>query len=892
VIYLLAGIASLGGVLFGYQTGVAAGALHLASNAWALDGRYLVLLSTGTLIGAMMGALSSGKLADLIGRRDVIMATAALFTLGAFVSAIAPSVHVLLLGRLIVGIAVGAMSVAAPLYIAEIAPPAKRGVLVCFFQLAITAGILLAYLGNEIFSSWPNGWRYMLGMGAIPGILLSGLALLLLESPLWLALQGDEDEALSTLAKLKQNRFDSELKPVMAAGPLVKLDQFRDVFGLAGRRALFLCVALFFFQQFVGINMVVYYAPSILTNYIGFSQGNTFAFVVVNFLVTLLAIALVDRVGRRPLLLTSLLGMSVGLLLLAGGLGLAPSNDPVGKLTATTGLFVFIAFFAVGMGPIAWVTVSEVCPLHFRGLAMSIAVASHWLFDGLASPAAFILTDELGKSIIFASCGATALLGFFVFQKIYPENRGMTLAAIQQQFADWAEKVQDNQLIHYTITTVAATSGLLTGFNFAITASTLVLVAAEWNLSPHQQGMLVSSIPLGVVLGCFIHGPMSDRFGRRYVLMSTAALFIGGAFGSALASSLGWLMAARMAVGLAIGIAGPTAGLYVGEIAPTAIRGRLLTFDAANFGVGALMAYVVSLMFESQPDGWRYMFAFLAVPSTIYGLALLALPESPRWLAATGRRSAARRVFLRLQERDVNRLLGEPIADSEETGAKTWAKLGSPLYRSALALGLVVMFLNVFCGWDMVIFYAPTVLKEAGFEDTTVSFATTLGFGVVFLLMTVIASSIVDRVGRRPMAVSGLSVMVICLGLMAAMSAAPDSTSPAIRWGLVGCLAVFVGTFALTLNTVIEVIISEIYPQPIRGSASSLCHTMRSIFRFVFSLTFPSVLAFLGLSLTFLLFAFFCAAGLFYFWRRLPETKGKSLEEIGDYWRVNSLGQA
>ena len=201
---------------------------------------------------------------------------------------------------------------------------------------------------------------------------------------------------------------------------------------------------------------------------------------------------------------------------------------------------------------------------------------------------------------------------------------------------------------------MAASSGLLTGFSFAITASTLVLVAAEWNLSPHQQGMLVSSIPLGVVLGCFIHGPMSDRFGRRYVLMSTAALFIGGSFGSALASSLEWLMAARMAVGLALGIAGPTTGLYVGEIAPTAIRGRLLTFEAVNFGVGALMAYVISLMFESQPDGWRYMFAFLAVPSTIYGLALLPLPESPRWLAATGRHSAARRVFLRLQERDVN----------------------------------------------------------------------------------------------------------------------------------------------------------------------------------------------------------------------------------------------
>ena len=480
MIYFLVGIASLGGLLFGYETGVAAGALQLASNAWNLDGHYLVLLSTGTLIGALVGALLSGKLADLIGRRDVIMATAALFTLGAFVSAIAPSIYVLLLGRFIVGIAVGAVSVAAPLYIAEISPPAKRGRLVCFFQLAITTGILLAYLGNDFFSSWPNGWRYVLAMGAIPGILLSGLALFLLESPLWLALQGDEDEARTTLAKLK-GRFDPEIEPIMTAVPATERDYVRDLFALAGRRALFLCIAVFFFQQFVGINTVLYYAPSILTNYIGLAGGNALPFVVVNFLVTLLAIALVDRVGRRPLLLISLLGISVGLLLVAGGLGLAQSS--LGQLPATVGLFVFIAFFAVGIGPIAWVTVSEVCPLHIRGLAMSIAVASHWLFDGLASPATIILTNELERSLIFALYSMIALVGFFVFRNIFAENKGMTLAAIHQQFAAWADKVQDSHFVHYTVTTLVAMGGLLTGFNLAITAGTLVLVTAEWNLS-------------------------------------------------------------------------------------------------------------------------------------------------------------------------------------------------------------------------------------------------------------------------------------------------------------------------------------------------------------------------------------------------------------------------
>jgi sugar porter (SP) family MFS transporter len=889
VVYLLVSIASLGGVLFGYETGVAAGALNLASTGWALGGlHYSVLLSTGTLIGAMVGALSSGKLADLIGRRDVIMATAALFTLGAFVSAIAPSIYVLLLGRFIVGIAVGAVSVAAPLYIAEISPAAKRGSLVCVFQLAITTGILLAYIGNEFLSPWPNGWRYMLAMGAIPGILLSGLALWLLESPLWLALQGDEEEARSTLAKLKESRFDSELKPVMATVPDTEHDRFRDLLALAGRRPLFLCIGLFFFQQFVGINAVLYFGPSSLTNHLGLIGGNALPFVIVNFLVTMLAMALVDRIGRRPLLLTSFLGMSVGLLLVALGFALTSTSGSIGQLPATVGLFVFIAFFSVGIGPIAWVTASEVCPLRVRGLALSVAVASHWFFDGLASSATLIQTTELGRSLIFAFYGSIALLGFFVFLKIFPENRGMTLLAIHKQFGEWATTVQDSRFIHYTVTTLVTTGGLLTGFNFAISASTLILVTSEWNLNPTQQGILVSSILLGLVLGCLIHGPMSDRFGRRYVLMSTAALFVGGAFGCALAPSLGWLVIARMMVGVAIGITAPTTGIYVAEIAPTAIRGRLLSFDAVTYGVGVLMAYVVSLMFEAQPDGWRYMFAFIAVPSTIYGLALLPLPESPRWLAATGRPSAARRVFLRLNERDVNQLVGAMHPNGNAPATNSWTQLTAPIYRSALTLGLVLMFLHVFSGWDMVLFYAPTVLKETGFEDITVSFVTTLGLGVVFLLLTVISLLIVDKAGRKPMAVSGLSVMAGCLGLMAAVTVTPNTMNAATQWALVGCLAVFVGAFALTLSTVSDVIVSEIYPQAIRGPASTLCNTTRSLFSLIFSFCFPLVLALLGLSLTFLIFATISAAGAFYLRRELPETRGQSLEQIADYWRFRS----
>ena len=165
MLYLLVGIASLGGLLFGYETGVAAGALSSSQAAWAQTPNIQVLLSTGTLLGAMIGALSAGRIADLVGRRDVIMATTALFTLGAFVSAIAPSTLVLLVGRLVVGMGVGAISLAAPLYIAEIAPTARRGALISVFQLMVTIGILLAYVGNEMFADKVDGWRFLPAAG-------------------------------------------------------------------------------------------------------------------------------------------------------------------------------------------------------------------------------------------------------------------------------------------------------------------------------------------------------------------------------------------------------------------------------------------------------------------------------------------------------------------------------------------------------------------------------------------------------------------------------------------------------------------------------------------------------------------------------------------------------
>ena len=213
-----------------------------------------------------------------------------------------------------------------------------------------------------------------------------------------------------------------------------------------------------------------------------------------------------------------------------------------------------------------------------------------------------------------------------------------------------------------------------------------------------------------------------------------------------------------------------------------------------------------------------------------------------------------------------------------------WRGLWAPAYRAPVSVGLVLMFLNVFSGSDMILFYGPMILKQIGFSDNTVSFAATGGLGIVFLVMTIVSLAIIDDVGRRKMALGGLVLMAACLLVMMALSLSPRAGQELVRWGQVASLAVFVGVFALTIGHMGDIIISELYPQDIRGPAASLTHGMEGIFAILFSATFPLLFSLMGLTLTFFSYAVINIVGALYLWWALPETKGKSLEDIGDYW--------
>jgi sugar porter (SP) family MFS transporter len=895
MVTLMALIASVGGLLFGYETAGAAGALVSSDFPW---GSAQQVQSTATLLGAIVGAVFAGKVADRVGRRDVIMATSALFTTGAFVGALAPSVEVLFVGRLVVGIAVGAICVASPVYIAEIAPKARRGGLICIFQLMITVGILAGFLANQAIGGSPDSWRWILVGGAVPGLILSVLALFLVESPVWLAIKGDQPAALAALDRLGRRGSEHDITSIgqQDGG---RSGELASVVSLAGRTALFICVGLFFVQQFVGINAVIYYTTASMGElaellHLGRLDTPGVPIAVLNVLATLVPLFLVDRIGRRPLLTVSLLGIIVGLMAMVGSTVLDPSSGAAQTLSLA-GPCVFIASFAIGLGPISWIVATEIIPISARGLAMSVVIASQFFFDSLASPTGRLLDGGWTRPALLAVYAGVALGGLAIFSRILPETRGISLAAINRYITARANRMGSSRFVNYSVAGLAALGGALAGYNWSALAVTLVLINDEWKLSAFHQGVLASSLLVGSVVGSFIAGPLSDRVGRRYALMSTAALFVASAFGAAVSPSLGWLLVARAATGVAMGVSGKTIGLYIAEVAPAAIRGRMLSFASVAGGLGAILAYCAGLALEHTAHGWRVMFGLFALPAAVYGLALLPLPESPRWLAATGQLGAARRSLLQLVEvthdrqAEADRQLAlitaaEPDSKSHHDGQRRgWAQLWQRIHRPALRVGLAIEFLFILSGEALLGFYAPTILTDMGFGDRTFVFAVSLGLVAVGLTMNLITAVIIDRTGRKPLMVSGLLVMAACLVSFVMLSGA-DHTDGWVRWGQIGCLVVLGAAFPLSVGMVGGIVNSEIYPQSIRGPAASLLGGAGGVVALSSTLTFPLLLDQLGLPVILLTYAVIDIAGAIYLLRALPETKGKNLEEIAHYW--------
>jgi MFS transporter, SP family, galactose:H+ symporter len=431
-VQIIAGTAALAGLLFGFDTGVISGAILFIKGAFGLSPFAEEVLVSAALVGAVCGSTLSGRFTDALGRKRAILITAAIFTVGSILCAVAGNIPLLIVGRLLVGIAIGVASYTAPLYISEMAPAKLRGALVTLNQLAITSGILLAYVVDAVFAP-SDGWRFMFLFGALPAIVL-GLGIAALpESPRWLLLHQRREEAVKVLTRIRGTEdVGPEVNEILEHAEPGR-GNLADLFSPIVLPVLFCGVALAVIQQITGINTVIYYAPTIFQA-AGFHSAEssiiaTAGVGLVNVLMTVVSIPLIDRVGRRPLLLVSLGGMGVALAALA--LGFAIGGETL-KWIGVLSLAVYIAAFAVGLGPVFWLLISEIYPLNVRGQAASVATMANWLSNFVVSLTFLSLLNALGSVATFLLYAVLCVVGVLFCLRFVPETRGVPLELIER----------------------------------------------------------------------------------------------------------------------------------------------------------------------------------------------------------------------------------------------------------------------------------------------------------------------------------------------------------------------------------------------------------------------------------------------------------------------------
>jgi MFS transporter, SP family, sugar:H+ symporter len=420
---------ALGGLLFGYDTGVISGALLFIPDDFKLSPFLQGAIVAGLLLGAMVGAGVAGRLADRLGRRLLIIIAAIIFTAGALLAALSPTVEVLIAARFIIGLAVGSAALVVPLYLSEIAPTKIRGAIASLNQMMIVVGILAAFIVNAILAS-SHDWRLMLGLAAVPSLVLLVGMLFMPETPRYLVHTGDEEEARDVIEDLP-----GDDRPQERIDEIREVDRDEDdVTGLRGilkakwvRPALLVAVGLAVFQQLVGINTIIYYAPTTLTA-VGFGKTSAIyanlVIGVVNVLMTIIAIKIIDRVGRKPMLYGGVAGMVASLLVLGISLSVLPTphhpGDPAAIFTLIC-LGTFIASFAATWGPVVWVMIPEVLPLSVRNWAANFLVAQTFP----------ILLSAFGPGPVFLGYAGLGIVAGLFVKRFVTETKGRSLEEIE-----------------------------------------------------------------------------------------------------------------------------------------------------------------------------------------------------------------------------------------------------------------------------------------------------------------------------------------------------------------------------------------------------------------------------------------------------------------------------
>ena len=441
-----------------------------------------------------------------------------------------------------------------------------------------------------------------------------------------------------------------------------------------------------------------------------------------------------------------------------------------------------------------------------------------------------------------------------------------------------------SRLYVFGISMIAAVGGFLFGYDLSIVSGAVIFLRKDFNLTPNEVGFAVSSAVIGCLIGPFLIGAgLSDKLGRKKILVITAVIFGIGAVGTAIPRSMTEFNFFRILGGVGVGVASVISPMYISEIAPARLRGRLVTVNQLAIVIGSLCSIIVSY-FLSFSESWRWMFASECVPVLWLLAGLFFVPESPRWLMEKDRRSEAFAVLEKIDgsanaEREIQGIMA---SFQEKSGS--YSELFQPGMRIALVIAITLAILQQFTGVSPLLFYTPMVFQKAGFEKASDAILQSIIVNVWNLFCTALAFWLVDRLGRRPLLIAGCGGMALGMTLMGVF----------FHFDLKGIwilLVMFlcVGSYVVSLAPLAWLIMSEIFPTRIRGRAMALASFSLWIAAFIGAQTFPPLLSFVegrfgtpaGL---FWIYAVVCVFAVIFGWVMVPETKGKSLEEIGRSW--------
>lgn len=454
--------------------------------------------------------------------------------------------------------------------------------------------------------------------------------------------------------------------------------------------------------------------------------------------------------------------------------------------------------------------------------------------------------------------------------------------------------VSQNKPLILGITLVSAMGGLLFGYDWVVIGGAKPFYERFFDItaSPHLQGWAMSSALVGCLLGAMISGYLTGRFGRKILLIAAATLFTVTAIGTGMANDFSVFVLFRLAGGLGIGLASAISPMYIAEISPAAIRGRLVSINQLTIVIGILAAQIVNfLIAEEVPDGatheyivnswngqvgWRWMFWSGGVPALLFFILSFVIPESPRFLGKSGKWDAAERILSRIGGRDyaageIKAIHASLLRNQNQV---EWKQLLAKEIRPVMVIGIFLAVFQQWCGINVIFNYAEEIFTSAGFSVTDMLFNVVIT-GTVNLVFTLVAMRLVDTWGRRKLMLTGASALAVIYILLGSAFFLGSK-------GIVVLLLVLtsIAAYAMTLAPITWVVLSEIFPNRIRGAAMAVATSALWIACFLLTYTFPILNKTLNASGTFWLYALICITGFAFIWKKLPETKGKTLEEI------------